>query len=268
MNGKKLFWLVVLLVVAFLLSRAPTAFVQEKIISYDQADKFINQLVTVEGTIIRTHNSGKACFLNFDPDYQHYLSLVIFASDFPKFPANPEKFYLNKKVRVRGRVKLYQGQPEIILSSPSQIIVLEETSEAKPGSRSAMTEERKEAQKSASGNLNKELPSEKSAGRVKSGQNMPEISWEEAGNYYGQKVWVRGRVVAANNTGRVCFLNFHRNWRRYFTVVIFASAFDRFPAPPEKYYLGKEIRVIGEIREYQGKPEIIVESPEQIEIID
>jgi len=94
-----------------------------------------------------------------------------------------------------------------------------------------------------------------------------EISWEEAANYYGQTVWVRGKVVAANNTGKVCFLNFHRNWKRYFTVVIFASSFSRFPEPPERLYLNKEIRVYGRIREYQGKPEIIVESPDQIEII-
>ncbi|HNS05202.1 MAG TPA: OB-fold nucleic acid binding domain-containing protein [Candidatus Saccharicenans sp.] len=94
-----------------------------------------------------------------------------------------------------------------------------------------------------------------------------EISWEEAANYYGQTVWVRGRVVAANNTGKVCFLNFHRNWKRYFTVVIFASSFSRFPEPPERLYLNKEIRVYGRIKEYQGKPEIIVESPDQIEII-
>ncbi|MBC7364043.1 MAG: hypothetical protein H5U07_05820 [Candidatus Aminicenantes bacterium] len=268
MNGKKLLWVVFLIIGASLLSHVPAAFVQEKIISYEQADKFINQLVTVEGTIIRTYNSGRTCFLNFHQDYQRYLSLVIFASDFSKFPANPEKFYLNKKVRVRGRVKLYQGRPEIILSSPSQIVVLEDKPEPERDSRSEVTEENKEARKDVSGNKNKELSSEKSTGQTKSSPSIPEISWEEAGNYYGQKVWVRGRVVAANNTGRVCFLNFHRNWRRYFTVVIFASAFDLFPAPPEKYYLGKEIRVIGEIREYQGKPEIIVESPDQIEILD
>jgi micrococcal nuclease len=94
-----------------------------------------------------------------------------------------------------------------------------------------------------------------------------EISWEEAADYYGQTVWVRGKVVAANNTGKVCFLNFHRNWKRYFTVVIFASSFPLFPEPPEKLYLNKEIRVYGRLKEYQGKPEIIVESPDQIEII-
>lgn len=109
---------------------------------------------------------------------------------------------------------------------------------------------------------------EEGGGSEKLGIKIPEISWEEAGDYYRQKVRVRGRVVAASNTGRVGFLNFHRNWRRYLTVVIFASSFDRFSEPPEKYYLGREIRGLGVVKEYWGKPEIVVESPEQIEILN
>ncbi len=259
---RRAIWLFALLTLAFLLSRWPGSSFQEKVISYDQADKFINQFVTVEGTIVRTHNSGKACFLNFHPDYRRYLSLVIFASDFPRFPASPEKYYLNKKVRVKGRIKLYQGRPEIILSSPSQIVILEDGSPEK-GKINPVEKISSEA-----GQTKHFEGPEEGGDSEKLGIKIPEISWEEAGNYYGQKVRVRGRVVAASNTGRVCFLNFHRNWRRYFTVVIFASSFDRFPEPPEKYYLGREIRVLGVVKEYRGKPEIVVESPEQIEILN
>ncbi|MGB4704778.1 MAG: OB-fold nucleic acid binding domain-containing protein [Candidatus Saccharicenans sp.] len=219
---------------------------QEKIVDWREARNYVGQQVVVEGVIVRTYNSGRACFLNFHPDYRQYLSLVIFASDFQKFPSRPEEYYLNKKVRVKGRVVLYQGRPEIILTSPTQITVVEE--KAAPGS----------AQKEATKNKQSGPGPEK----------VEEISWEQAASYYGQTVWVRGRVVAANNTGKVCFLNFHRNWRRYFTVVIFASDFHRFPQPPEKLYLNREIRVYGLVREYQGKPEIIVSSPEQIQIID
>ncbi|MDI6845023.1 MAG: hypothetical protein QME28_02680 [Candidatus Saccharicenans sp.] len=219
---------------------------QEKIVDWREARNYVGQQVVVEGVIVRAYNSGRACFLNFHPDYRQYLSLVIFASDFQKFPSRPEEYYLNKKVRVKGRVVLYQGRPEIILTSPSQITVVEE--KVAPGS----------AQKAATDNK-----------EVRAGpEKVEEISWEQAASYYGQTVWVRGRVVAANNTGKVCFLNFHRNWRRYFTVVIFASDFHRFPQPPEKLYLNREIRVYGLVREYQGKPEIIVSSPEQIQIID
>jgi micrococcal nuclease len=93
------------------------------------------------------------------------------------------------------------------------------------------------------------------------------ISWQDAAKYYGQYAIVEGTIVAAHNSGKACFLNFHLNYKRYFTVVIFASAFSRFPSNPENYYSGKKVRVSGYIKEYNGKPEIILNSPSQIEIL-
>jgi hypothetical protein len=93
------------------------------------------------------------------------------------------------------------------------------------------------------------------------------ISWEDADKHYGQVVKVSGKIVAAYNNGKVCFLNFHKNWKEYFTVVIFSSDFGRFPSPPEDIYLSKEIIVTGFIRKYNDKPEMIVKDPTQIEVI-
>ncbi len=97
----------------------------DRVISWKDADKYIGRYVTVEGKIVRTYNSGKACFLNFHPDYKRYFTAVIFKSDFDKFPENPEEYYKDKKVQVIGTIKEYKGSPEIILNSPSQIRVLE-----------------------------------------------------------------------------------------------------------------------------------------------
>jgi micrococcal nuclease len=94
------------------------------------------------------------------------------------------------------------------------------------------------------------------------------IEWQEADQYYGQTKTVEGKIVVTNNTGKVCFLNFHKDWRRYFTAVIFASDFDKFPEHPEDHYLNRTVRVNGLIKEYRGKPEIILKSPSQIEIIE
>jgi len=93
------------------------------------------------------------------------------------------------------------------------------------------------------------------------------ISWEDAGKYIGSQASIEGKVVSAYNSGKVCYLNFHPNWKRYFTVVIFASDFTRFPSPPEKTYLEKTIRVTGTVKEYQGRPEMVVSSPGQIQIL-
>ena len=97
----------------------------KKTISWQDADKYYGKLVNVEGRIIRTYNSGKACFLNFHSDYRRYFTAVIFKSDFDKFPPSPEEYYKGKKVQVTGAIKEYKGSPEIILNSPSQIKILE-----------------------------------------------------------------------------------------------------------------------------------------------
>lgn len=96
-----------------------------RVISWRDAAKHYGEYATVEGTIVATHNSGKACFLNFHPDYKRYFTAVIFALAFPRFPANPENYYYGKKVCVSGYIKEYKGKPEIILNDPSQIEILE-----------------------------------------------------------------------------------------------------------------------------------------------
>jgi DNA/RNA endonuclease YhcR with UshA esterase domain len=103
---------------------------------------------------------------------------------------------------------------------------------------------------------------------ISSEQKTKAISWQDAAEHYGEYCTVEGTIVVTNNSGKACFLNFHPNWKKYFTAVIFANRFSMFPATPERYYQGKKVRVTGYIKEYQGKPEIILESPEQIEILN
>jgi len=93
------------------------------------------------------------------------------------------------------------------------------------------------------------------------------ISWQDAAKHYGEYAIIEGRIVVTYNSGKACFLNFHPDYKRYFTAVIFASAFPCFPESPESYYYGKKVRMSGYIKEYQGKPEIILNDPSQIEIL-
>ena len=103
---------------------------------------------------------------------------------------------------------------------------------------------------------------------LKSSRSIQVISWQEAGNHYGEYVAVEGTIVAAYNSGKACFLNFHQDYRKHFTAVIFASSFSLFPLNPETFYQGKKVRILGYIKEYEGKPEIIVKDPEQIESLE
>lgn len=99
-------------------------------------------------------------------------------------------------------------------------------------------------------------------------QTSKVIFWQDASKHYGEFCTVEGTIVATHNSGKACFLNFHPDWKRYFTAVIFANQFGEFPTNPERYYRGKKVQVTGFIKEYNGKPEIILESPDQIKILN
>jgi endonuclease YncB( thermonuclease family) len=94
------------------------------------------------------------------------------------------------------------------------------------------------------------------------------IPWDLAGNYIGKYMSVEGKIVRTHNSGDACFLNFHNNWTRYFSLVIFDNVFHRFAEKPEQYYLNKWVRVSGKIKIFRGRPEIVVNRPKQIEILD
>ncbi|MBU7048264.1 MAG: thermonuclease family protein [Theionarchaea archaeon] len=96
--------------------------------------------------------------------------------------------------------------------------------------------------------------------------DIPIIDWSNAHKYYNQYVIVKGTIVGTYNSGTVCFLNFDTNYQ-FFTAVIFASDFLGFPFVPEIFYLSKTVYIIGIIKEYNGSPEIIVKTPDQIRIL-
>lgn len=112
------------------------------------------------------------------------------------------------------------------------------------------------------------LPKEKIVLARKNGQSESTISWRDAGRHVGEYLAVEGKVVRTYNSGRACFLNFHPDYKRYFSAVIFYSDFNRFPYAPEKHYKNREVRVVGVIEEYNGAPQIILNSPSQIKLLD
>lgn len=79
---------------------------------------------------------------------------------------------------------------------------------------------------------------------------------------------IEGRVVDTYHDlkSNTVFLNLEKPYPNHcFVAVIFSSDQYKFVQKPEDYYLNKTVRVMGEIKEYQGKPEIILEDPSQIE---
>jgi len=91
----------------------------------------------------------------------------------------------------------------------------------------------------------------------------------EAGQYLGREIIVQGWVADAycHSESNTVFLNFEEAYPNHcFTGVIFSSDLYKFVQHPEDYYLDKTVRIMGEVEQYQGRPEIILEDPSQIEV--
>ena len=94
------------------------------------------------------------------------------------------------------------------------------------------------------------------------------IPWKKAHEYYGQWVTVMGRIASSENTGSVCLLNFSLEKKDNVVVLIFKSAFDKFPPDPQDFYDGKDVLVTGKIQKYKGTTSITVPRPSRIKIIE
>jgi hypothetical protein len=101
----------------------------------------------------------------------------------------------------------------------------------------------------------------------------PRIPAAEAAHHVGELATVCGHVASAAHItsvkGAPTFLNLGRPYPdQHFTVVIWESARARFERPPERTFDRKSICVTGRIEVYRGRPQIVVEDPEQIWVED
>lgn len=87
----------------------------------------------VEGIVVTTYyaekSKGKPTFLDFHYPYKGYFKALIWGDNRAKFieafPPNPETYFKDKKVRIKGLIETYEGEPEIILNDPSQIWIVQ-----------------------------------------------------------------------------------------------------------------------------------------------
>ena len=74
------------------------------------------------------------------------------------------------------------------------------------------------------------------------------VDWSAASEHLGERVTVTGTIVDTHNSGRVVFLNYDRDWRGKFRLVVFPDAWPQFPEPPEDLFRDKGVRVTGTAR--------------------
>ena len=240
---------------------------RDDVIPFEAAMDFVGEKITVEGTVIKTHNSGNAVFLNFSPDFAGF-SAVIFADDWAKFPLPAEDLFYGKLVRIEGLIEEYQGTPEIIIRDPWQIEVALTLGQPVLNECDCSLESQPQTPATNTPVPTASTPTSEPAADTVVSDGETIVSWQDTVNYEGQTVTVKGIVVDTYNSGKVVFLNFDENYEKTFKVVIFPDAWPLFPAPPDEFFRDKTVQVTGLVEMYQGAPEIIIEQPDQIEIVE
>jgi len=95
----------------------------------------------------------------------------------------------------------------------------------------------------------------------------------DASRFVGETVTVCGPVAGTGYfphlKGEPTFINFDQRYpEQSFTVVIWGKYREKFEQSPDRLYADRELCVTGRVETYKGKPQIVVLSPDQIEIRD
>jgi DNA/RNA endonuclease YhcR with UshA esterase domain len=94
------------------------------VIPWHEAHKHMGEMITVEGRIVNTYNTGSVCFLNFVPNDRKEFYLIIFRQNLDAWDEPPQRYFRDKTVRCTGRVEEYQGRPQMKIHDPSQIRIV------------------------------------------------------------------------------------------------------------------------------------------------
>ncbi len=91
---------------------------------------------------------------------------------------------------------------------------------------------------------------------------------KDAEKWVGKVIIVEGLVVRSRESRGSTFLNFReKEFKKAFTVYSKAGGCD-FAAPLAELCLGKRIAILGELVMYKGTPEIVLDQPSQLRILN
>jgi hypothetical protein len=116
----------------------------------------------------------------------------------------------------------------------------------------------------------KKLSDDDQFGEAIDPNNIPDVvPWHQAKKYVGYTITVEGKIVNVGQTrdGSVNFLNFHRDYRGKFYMVVFDDLAKTLPSSIADTFLNKTLRVTGEVEDHRGSPQIRILSMDQVEFV-
>lgn len=107
-----------------------TAFSQTWI-RVEEATKHKGHVINLVGLVTHVQPiTNKQCYITLNglsgKDSSHSLILVVKSPDRSGFKESLKKSYLNQYVQINGKVDIYKGKPQIVISNVSQISIARE----------------------------------------------------------------------------------------------------------------------------------------------
>lgn len=104
--------------------------------------------------------------------------------------------------------------------------------------------------------------------QIRPEEGRPTVMWQDARPLIGQVAYVCGEVIGVPKVGKITFINFDEQRPVRFAGVIFEDKLTNFPKPPAEMYAGKIVRIRGTVSIFKDQPQIVITSPEQVEVLD
>lgn len=98
-------------------------------------------------------------------------------------------------------------------------------------------------------------------------EGLARIGWEAAREHMGEEVVVVGRCIDSrtNSRGIVLFFDVPRN--KSLKLFVRRESLERFPTAPDSAYPGRWVAARGLIDEFNGEPELVLTSADQIRVL-
>ena len=130
-----------------LASATPAGAKAPPVYPWQEAERHMGEIVTVDGVVAAAHSTGDTCVLEFAPDDPHALRVILVLPMLSSLPSKPERLYAGKRVRASGVVRRFAGRPEMVLRSPAQIEVIDVAGPSSPPAAAAAPPEPPAAEK-------------------------------------------------------------------------------------------------------------------------
>ena len=127
-----------LALLAFTAVLAPAA--ADETISWEDADKHVGEEAAVEGRVVDVHCSPLSCLLAFEPSFNRFTAVVQARSFDAMPPAELERRWVGKRVRVQGKIEERDGKPEIVVDRPDAITLATKRSAERDAEKAARSQ--------------------------------------------------------------------------------------------------------------------------------